>query len=254
MIVDLFIWSFILSIVLVGIHAYFGREIVKRGIIFTDIAVAQFSGVGIALSLLFFHGEFAYPLSLAFGLFSSLLIAISQRLKDYTEAFIGLLYALGFSLVVLLLSFSPHGLEELKKITASDILFVERQEVIKTAIPYIFIGLFLYLRKYLKGFLQEVSFFFLFPLTLASSVKLVGVLVVFSLLVSPALVSLLLNRGLIFSWVLGSFVNLIAIGVSFYFDLPTGYSICFFQALVGIISFLGKLIFQTKKTHPLQAQ
>lgn len=254
MILDLFLQSLLLSVVLVGIHAYFGREIVKRGIIFTDIAVAQFSGIGIALSLLFFHGEFTYLLSLIFALFSSLLIAISQRLKEYTEAFIGLLYALGFSLVVLLLSFSPYGLEEFKKITAGDILFVERQEIIKTAIIYTFIGILLYLKKYLKGFLQEVSFFILFPLTLASSVKLVGVLVVFSLLVSPALVSLLFNRGLLFSWLLGSLVNLFAISVSFYFDLPTGYSICFFQALVGVISFLGKLISQTRRIHPLKVQ
>lgn len=57
---DIFLNSFLLSVVLVGIHAYFGREIVKRGIIFTDIAVAQFSGVGLALSLLLFHGEHLY--------------------------------------------------------------------------------------------------------------------------------------------------------------------------------------------------
>ncbi|MFN3599144.1 MAG: metal ABC transporter permease [Aquificaceae bacterium] len=245
MILDLFITSFLLSVVLVGIHAYFGREIVKRGIIFTDIAVAQFSGVGIALSLLFLHGEYVYLFSLSFALFVSLLIALSQKLKEYTEAFIGLLYALGFSLVVLLLSFSPHGMEELKKITASDILFVERQEVIKTAIIYIFIGLLLYLRKYLKGFLKDLSFFVLFPFTLASSVKLVGVLVVFSLLVSPALVSLLLKKGLVFAWIFGSFINLLAVSLSFLFDLPTGYAISFLHSLAGIFVFLYKLAFDS---------
>lgn len=242
MIWDLFLSSLLLSVVLAGIHAYFGREIVHRGIIFTDIAVAQFSGVGIALSLAYFHGKHTYALSLLFGLTASLLIALSQRLKEYAEAFIGLLYALGFSLVVLLLSVSSHSMEELKKLTASDILFVSLEEVAKTALIYSFIGLLLYLRRYLKGFLKEVSFFVLFSLTLASSVKLAGVLVVFSLLVSPALVSLLLGRGLLFAWVWGSFWSFLAIALSFWLDLPTGYSLVFLQALVGILVFIYRLL------------
>lgn len=241
MIWDLFLSSFLLSVVLVGIHAYFGREIVKRGIIFTDIAVAQFSGVGIALSLILFHGEYTHIFSLVFGLFASFLIALSQRLKEYAEAFIGLLYALGFSLTVLTLSFSAHGMEELKKLTASDILFVSLEEVLKTALIYTFIGLLIYLRKYAKGVLYELSFFALFSLTLASSVKLAGVLVVFSLLVSPALVSLILNRGLVFAWVWGAFWSFLAIALSFWLDLPTGYSLVFLQSLVGLIVFIIKM-------------
>ncbi len=242
MIFDLFLSSFLLSVVLVGIHAYFGREIVKRGIIFTDIAVAQFSGVGIAFSLIVFHGEYTYAFSLIFGLFASFLIAISQKLKEYSEAFIGLLYALGFSLTVLLLSMSAHGMEELKKLTASDILFVSMEEVIKTAGIYTVLGILLYLRRYISGILHELSFFALFSITLASSVKLAGVLVVFSLLVSPALVSLLLGRGLVFAWIWGSLWSFLAIALSFWLDLPTGYSLVFLQALVGLMTFFYRLL------------
>jgi zinc/manganese transport system permease protein len=238
---DLFLSSFLLSVLLVGIHAYFGREIVRRGIIFTDIAVAQFSGVGIALSLMLFHGEYTYLFSLFFGLLASLLIALSQRLKDYAEAFIGLLYALGFSLVVLILSFSAHGMEELKRLTASDILFVRLEEVLKTAFIYSAIGIMLYLRRYLRGLLRELSFFALFSLTLASSVKLAGVLVVFSLLVSPALVSLLLGRGLVFAWVWGTFWSFLAIALSFWLDMPTGYSLVFLHSLMGLAVFIIKM-------------
>ncbi len=242
MIWDLFLSSFLLSVVLVGIHAYFGREIVKRGIIFADISVAQFSGVGIALSLVLFHGEYTHALSLLLGLFASLLIALSQRLKEYSEAFIGLLYALGFSLSVLVLSFSAHGMEELKKLTASDILFVRLEEVLRTAIIYAFIGLLLYLRRYLSGMASELSFFALFSLTLASSVKLAGVLVVFSLLVSPALVSVLFRRGLMFAWIWGTLWSFLAIALSFWLDLPTGYSLVFLQAFVGLTAFMFRLM------------
>lgn len=225
-----------------GIHAYFGVEIIRRGIIFTDIAVAQFSGAGIALSLLFLHGKFTYLFSLSFALLASLLIALSQKLKEYAEAFIGLLYALGFSLTVIALSFSAHGMEEFRSLTASDVLFVSLGEVIKTSLFYLLVGLLLYLGRRLEGFLRELSFFALFSLTLASSVKLAGVLVVFSLLLAPALVSLLLNRGLVFAWMWGSFWSFTAIALSFWLDLPTGYSIVFFQTLAGICVFFYKLL------------
>ncbi|MCS6999208.1 MAG: metal ABC transporter permease [Aquificaceae bacterium] len=242
MIWDLFLSSFLLSVVLVGIHAYFGREIIRRGIIFADIAVAQFSALGLALSLTLFHGRGSYLLSLSLALLASLLIALSQRLREHSEAFIGLLYALGFSALFLLLSRSPHGVEEIKRLTAGDILFVPFQEVVKTTFIYSFIGALLYLReRFLRGLLSEFSFFSLFSLTLASSVSLVGVLVVFSLLVAPALVSLLLGKGLIFSWVWGTLLSLLALSASFNLDLPTGYSLVFLQALGGFLVFLFKI-------------
>ncbi|MEN3027994.1 MAG: metal ABC transporter permease [Aquificaceae bacterium] len=242
MIWDLFLSSFLLSLVLVGVHAYFGREIIRRGIIFADIAVAQFSALGLALSLTLFHGKYSYLLSLSFAFMTSLLIALSQRLRDYSEAFIGLLYALGFSALFLLLSHSPHGVEEIRRLTAGDILLVPLQEALKTALLYSLIGTLLYLReRFLRGFLSEFSLFSLLSLTLASSVSLVGVLVVFSLLVAPALVSLLLGRGLIFSWVWGTFLSLLALSVSFNLDLPAGYSLVFFQALAGFLVFLFKI-------------
>lgn len=239
MIFDILLSSSLLLLMLTGIHTYFGREIVKRGIIFADIAVAQFSGVGIAISLVLFHGEYVYPTSLTFGLIASLLIALSQRLDKYSEAVIGLVYALGFSSTVLILSFSSHGMEELKKLTASDVLFVRLEEVFWTGLLYFFIALLLYYTRRLRGLFRELSFFVLFSVTLASSVRLAGVLVVFSLLVAPALVSVLLKKGLLFAWLWGSFWSLVAIGVSFQLDFPTGYTIVFFQALSGLfVSFM----------------
>ncbi|MCS6957147.1 MAG: metal ABC transporter permease [Aquificaceae bacterium] len=242
MIWDLFLSSLLLSVVLVGIHAHFGREIIKRGIIFADIAVAQFSALGYALSLVLMHGEGAFVLTLLFSLFASLLIAFSQRLKEYAEAFVGLLYALGVSGVVLLLTHSPHGMEEIRKLTAGDVLLVPFSGVLKSALLYAVIGLLLYLRARLEGILKELSFFVLFSLTLASSVSLVGVLVVFALLLGPAIVSLLFQKGIVFAWVYGTLINLVAVAVSFNIDLPTGYSIVFLQALAGMFAFIIKAL------------
>jgi zinc/manganese transport system permease protein len=238
---DVLLNALLLSFVLLGIHAYLGMEVVRRGIIFTDIAIAQASAVGLALSLFLFDRP-SYLLSLLSSLLAGVLVLLSQRLRDYAEAFIGLLYALGFSLVVLVLSKSPHGMEEFLKLSAKDILFVPREEVIKTGILYAVFGLFLYLReKFLKGFWSELAFFVLFSLTITSSVSLVGVLIVFSILVAPALVSLLLKKGLLFAWVYGAVINTAGIVLSFYLDLPTGFSLVFLQALFGILMFISAL-------------
>jgi len=239
---DILLNALLLSFILLGIHAYFGLEIVRRGIIFTDIAIAQASASGLALSLFFFDRP-SYFLSLSFALLSSILIALSQRFKEYSEAFIGLMYALGFSSVVLLLSKSPHGMEELLKLTARDILFVFREETIKTGLLYAFIGFLLYIReRFLKGYLKDFVFFVLFALTVTSSVNLVGVLVVFSILVAPALTAKLLGKGLVFAWIYGSAVNTLAIALSFLFDLPTGFSVVFFNSFLGVLVFLVRLL------------
>jgi len=246
---DVLFNALLLSFVLLGIHAYFGMEVVRRGIIFADIAIAQASAVGLALSLFLFDRP-SYLLSLLCSLLAGVLVLLSQRLRDYAEAFIGLLYALGFSLVVLVLSKSPHGMEEFLKLSAKDILFVPREEVIKTGILYAVFGFFLYLReKFLKGFWSELAFFVLFSLTITSSVSLVGVLVVFSILVAPALVSLLLKKGLLFAWFYGAIINTAGIVLSFYLDLPTGFSLVFLQALFGILVFVSVLFLKGFKNH-----
>lgn len=240
---DIFLHALLLSFILLGIHAYFGLEIVKRGIIFTDIAIAQFSAVGLALSLLLYNRP-SYLLSLLFSVLCSLLVALSQKKGKYSEAFIGLLYAFGLSSVVLILSKSPHGMEDFMQLTASDILFIPKQEIVKTGILYAFLGSFIYLKeRFLSGKLKEMVFFVLFSLTVTSSVKLVGVFVVFSILVAPALVANLLGRGLFFAWIYGAFVNTMGILLSFKLDLPTGFSLVFLHSMMGSLIFLGRALY-----------
>jgi zinc/manganese transport system permease protein len=68
-------------------------------------------------------------------------------------------------------------------------------------------------------------------------VRLAGVLIVFSLLVAPALIAIRLNKWklLLVAWIVGTVVNLISIVVSYNFDLPTGYTLVFFHALLALI-------------------
>ena len=234
---DILVTAFLLSLVLVGIHAFFGLEIIRRGIIFTDLAIGQMAALGAAMSLFFLDGMLIYPVSLAFALLGGLLIAWAARHTDNLEAFIGLLYAFGISAVYIVLSNSAHGMEEFQRLMASDILFTPVEEVIKTAVIYSALGLVLFfIYRRIEGFWKDAVFFTTFAVTVTSSVKLAGVLIVFSLLVSPALIALRFDGKLMLlkAWAIGTVANLAAIFASYKLDLPTGYTVVFVNAFLAI--------------------
>ncbi|WP_321778215.1 metal ABC transporter permease [Sulfurimonas sp.] len=243
---DILLVPIALVIILVMIHSWFGIRILKKGIIFTDLAIAQFAALGSSISLGYFHSEYFYVLTLVFALFSAFIIAIASQRNIKLEAFIGLLYVLGASGIMMVLSNSAEGMEHFKSLLASDILFTPVDDVIKSAGIYAFIALIIWkVYPRLTGFFKELMFFSLLALTVTSSVALAGVLVVFVLLIAPALVSttLKLNKSLISSFIFGWFFSISAIIISYYYDLPTGYTIVFLGALLSSLI----LLFSSKK-------
>ena len=244
--IDIILTPIALVMILVMMHAWFGMRILEKGIIFTDLAIAQFAALGSAVSLGYFHEEYFYPLTLSFALLSAFLIAVASRRKIQLEAFIGLLYVLGASGIMMVLSHSAEGMEHFKSLLASDILFTAPEDVAKSTGIYAFIALVLW-QVYPKtsGFLKELLFFSLLALTVSSSVELAGVLVVFVLLIAPALVvrELQLDKPLFYSFIFGWFFSISSIVISYYYDLPTGYTIVFLGALLSSII----VLFNSKK-------
>jgi len=238
-IVTLLYPAFILAILLVFIHSIFGLEIIKRGVIFTDLAIGQFAAIGVAVSLLFFDGAYSFLLTLIFALIGATLISVATHRVEHIEAFIGMLYALGASGIIVLLSNTTQGTELFNKLQATDILFTTTSDLIEPFILYSVVAI-LFLRFYhkLNGIYKEMLFFGLLALTVTSSVQLAGVLVVFVLLIVPAFIALLQRRfaKLPFAWIVGSTIIIMAMILSYYFDLPTGYTIVFIGSLCGILS------------------
>ncbi len=230
--IDILLTPIALVIMLVMLHAYFGKGILERGIIFTDLAIAQFAALGSAISLGYFHSEYYYIFTLSFALLSAFLIAFASVRKINLEAFIGLLYVLGASGIMMVLAHSAEGMEHFKSLLASDILFTSPSEVYKSAIIYAFIALVLYkIYPKLNGFVKELVFFTLLAITVTSSVSLAGVLVVFVLLIAPALVAKSLSKGMVFSFIFGWIFSIASILISYYYDLPTGYTLVFLGSL-----------------------
>ncbi|SRR5581483_3545877 len=197
------------------VHCLFGLHIVRRGLLFIDLAVAQVAALGMAFALA--KGFSAdnpadetkiYLYSLAFALAGSLLISVTRfRLgKVPHEAVIGIVYVVASAGAFVLLEFSPHGAEELKSLFQGNILFVQPSHVWSVAYWYgaVMVVLLLFWKPITKVSLQtedapagiklvllDVLYYSLLGFVVASSVKIAGVLVVFSWLVMPAVVAFL---------------------------------------------------------------
>ncbi len=237
-IIEIFWPAFTLAVLLVYIHAVFGLEIIKRGVIFTDLAIGQIAAVGMALSIAFLDGAYQTSLVLSFAIFAAIIIAWASKHIENVEAFIGLLYALGISSIMIILAKSSEGMEIFSKLSAADILFTSSDELVRSIAVYLpisFVMFFIYPK--LKDFFKEIVFFVMLALTVTSSVQLAGVLVVFALLIAPAYIGLIQKRfaPLLVAWGSGVIAIFTAIIGSYKFDLPTGYSIIFVMVLMSLV-------------------
>lgn len=246
------LYPFLACLLLIAIHAYFGIHILERGIIFVDLALAQFIGIGIALSFVFGE-EKSVLFSLIFAFLGSTILAFSKRAARHVniEAFIGILYIFAYAASILILDHSPHGLEEFKAIMDGNIIWVTPREVIYTLIVYGLVGGFHFLLR--KRFFaltfekkggvgMEFLFFASFAVVLVKSVAMAGILQVFAFLIIPALIGRLFFKEplpmLLTGWLTGVLASMAGIFVSMKFDLPTsptivaGLALTFFLLLM----------------------
>ena len=222
--------AFVLAVLLVFIHAVFGLEIIKRGVIFTDLAIGQVAAVGIAVSTAFLDGAYRTPLTLLFALSAAVAIAFASNRVQHIEAFIGLLYALGISSIMLILAQSSEGMELFSKLSAADILFTMPGDLVEAALLYGAVAAVMFgLYPRLSGMARELLFFSTLAVTVTSSVQKAGVLVVFALLIAPAYAATAQKRlhPLLFAWLFGVVAVCGALAASYRFDLPTGYTMIF---------------------------
>lgn len=192
------------------VHALFGLHIVRRGLIFIDLAVAQVAALGVSFAIAFGNepdSTAAYRYAVGFALGGALLISLTRfRLGRVPhEAIIGMVYVLATAASIVILTFAPsgHGLEEIQAMLSGNILFVQDKDVRSTAFTY---GVILVLLVALwrpisavtfnkdglskpKVMAIDFAFYALLGFVVASSVKVAGVLVVFSWLVMPAIVA-----------------------------------------------------------------
>jgi zinc/manganese transport system permease protein len=169
-------------------HAPLGIEVLRRGIIFIDLAIAQIAGLGIVVATVLWQEPSAWitqVFALGFALAGAAFFRwVECRLPHLQEAIIGCTYVLCASAVLLLLADRPHAGEEIQHLLSGQILFVTWQQVAMHAPVY---GTILLLWFAYPRTRQGLGFYLLFSAAITSSVQLTGVFVVFASLIAPAL-------------------------------------------------------------------
>src|SRR5512132_1984811 len=146
-------YPFLGCVLLILIHAYFGIHILERGIIFVDLAMAQFIALGIALAFLLGHeGSARNYYAVGFAVVGASVFSMARRIQRIVnmEAFIGVLYIFSLAGSILILDRTPHGLEEFKAILNGNILWVTPPDILNTFLLYAAIGLlhFVFRKKF----------------------------------------------------------------------------------------------------------
>jgi len=228
----------LLAVLMVSaVHVPLGIEVLRRGIIFIDLAIAQIAGLGLLITTQIFHLEGMVARSmgaLLFALAASLFFSwIEKRYRAVQEAVIGVSFVLAASVSILVLANLPHGGDELKHLLSGQVLFVTYSQVL-TNFPLL-VGI-LAVWFWRPASRSGVAFYILFSLAITVAVQLVGVYVVFSTLILPALVVLGSGRPHLLGWSV-SFVGVsLGIGCATWFDLPAGPVIVVALALVALVS------------------
>lgn len=217
--------AFLAGILVLATHVPLGREVLARGIIFIDLAIAQVSGLGViaadqlGLELAGFGSEVGAGVAAVGG--ALLLTWIERLYPEILEALIGVLFVLAATGAILLLANDPHGGEALNDILVGQILWVTPGSLVPIALLYAGV-LALWFGAASK--LGRVGFYLLFAVTVTASVQLVGVYLVFASLIVPAVAARGLpgarGLGLAFAVGLGGYVA--GLVLSALFDLPTG--------------------------------
>jgi zinc/manganese transport system permease protein len=237
-----------------------GLHVLERGVIFVDLSLAQVAGLGTTVALLFnieHHSMGSYFISLGFTFAVAGLFTWARKVEKQIsqEVLIGIVYALSSALVVLVVNNLAHGAEHIKEILIGRILWVSWDDVLKTGIIYSIVAAIHYrFRKQLIAVsfggkvinrpLWDFIFFALFGVVITSSVGVAGILLVFSFLIVPSLLSTFFKSGikerLVFGWMIGFCICIMGLAISYKLDLPAGavLVVCFTIIPILILPFL----------------
>jgi zinc/manganese transport system permease protein len=227
--------AFIAGLLVLASHVPLGQEVLKRGIIFIDLAIAQITGLGVILaSLLGFepHGWEVQLTAISSAFLGAWGLSLLEKYQpQIQEALIGVSFVLAATASILLLANHPHGGEQLQDVLVGQILWISWGQLVPAALVTIFI-LMIWFRWKPQG---HLGFYLLFALAVTTSVQLVGVYLVFASLIIPALSSrryrdkksLLVGYGI---GVLGYGLGLIFSSI---LDLPSGATIVWTLLIVA---------------------
>ena len=238
------------GLVVLSTHVPLGKQVLSRGIIFIDLAIAQIAGLGVILAQYLGIDEHGYGVQIAAAAAAlagaGLLSWTDRRWPEYQEPLIGTLFALAATGGLLLLADNPQGGEHLKDLLVGQILWVSYAQLIPAAVLSAVLLAFMWLRG---GKLVGLLFYALFALAITASVQLVGVYLVFASLIVPALATAGMKgrSRLVAAYIIGALGYVSGLVLSAVFDMPSGAMIVW--TLAGC-ALLAQAVPAVRRSHP----
>ena len=259
---EVLFWPFVACLVVTGIHTYLGLHVVSRGVIFVDLALAQIAAMGATFAFLLGYepgSNQGHFYALLFASIGAAIFSIS-RLKEQKipqEAIIGITFAVASATSILLADRSAHGAEFVESMLTGALLWTPRDKIITTALVYAVIGAFHwhFRDRFLTISLDperaeaegwsirwwDFLFYASFGLVITLSVSIAGVLLVFSFLVIPSVIAMMLSSTirsrLLIGWTVGTLVSTVGLVLSYLYDLPSGPAVvCTFGLALTLVA------------------
>lgn len=232
--------AFLAGLLVIATHVPLGQEVLRRGIIFIDLAIAQIAGLGVIAAHSFGlqpDGWAVQVIAAGSAVLGALILSWTERRwQQGQEALIGVIFVMAATTGILMLANNPHGGEHLQALLSGQILWVDPRWLPWVAVLYgAILGTWFLLRQRFNG----AGFYLLFALAVTASVQLVGVYLVFSSLIIPALATLRLGlKGrsrLLWGYGIGASGYATGLIFSTVFDLPSGPMIVWCLALCAIL-------------------
>jgi zinc/manganese transport system permease protein len=217
--------AFLAGLLVLATHVPLGQQVLNRGIVFIDLAIAQVAGLGVTAADAFGFAPEGWRVQVAAvtaALIGALVLTWTEKKwSDVQEALIGVLFVVAACVELLILADNPHGGEHLKDLLVGQILWVSAASLIPVAILY---AVALAVWFGLRGRLGKAGFYVLFALVVTQSVQLVGIYLVFASLIVPALAAKRFAERyrLGIGYAVGLIGYVLGLAASAFFDLPTG--------------------------------
>ncbi len=231
--------AFCAGLVVLSTHLILGQQVLQRGIVFIDLAIAQVASLGVVIShLIDTPPEFTFlyqMLPVVLSLSASLLIAwLSHHHKQELEAIIGCFYVVAAATVLIVLANNPHGAEYMERSLAGRIFWITGFDLL---VPLLISLTFLFVIYLAPHLLEGWVFYPLFAVLITISVDLVGVYLVFSTLIMPSLATHRLTGkiALFVAGLLGIAGYGVGLLVSHELDLPGGAVIVATMAVICLL-------------------
>ena len=229
--------AFAAGLIVLSTHVPLGHEVLKRGIIFIDLAIAQIAGLGVIAAHSMDWEQDGFEVQLV-AVSAALLAAVGlnwteKRWPKQQEPLIGILFVLAATGGILLLAGNPHGSEHLKELLVGQILWSTWSSLLPIAALYALLLVFWFSMRERLG---PLAFYVVFAIAVTASVQIVGIYLVFASLIIPALAtqSMARQKRILVGYVIGAVSFLAGIVLSAVFDLPTGAIIVWTMAAVAL--------------------